>query len=255
MLTFDEGLVPLRRLRQARPPRHRPDARRRRDRRGRRGERRGQVDAVPRRVRTGARLDRRRADRRRSRSMASRWPASRSTSSRRGSGSGSRTRPRNSPGVTGSVFEEVALGPMNLGLPARETVGADQGRARDPRHRGPRRARTAAAVRRPGAARGHRLAARDATGPPRPRRADRTARPGGHPAGRRRRCASWPRPARRCSSSNTRPTCSTALCSRVARGRRAAASRSTGPRARSSPTRGSRHGASSRRRGSGWPRR
>lgn len=26
-------------------------------------------------------------------------------------------------GVTGSVFEEVALGPMNLGLPARETVG------------------------------------------------------------------------------------------------------------------------------------
>ncbi len=26
-------------------------------------------------------------------------------------------------GVTGTVFEEVALGPMNLGLPARETVG------------------------------------------------------------------------------------------------------------------------------------
>src|SRR6188768_1612289 len=25
-------------------------------------------------------------------------------------------------GITGSVFEEVALGPMNLGLPARETV-------------------------------------------------------------------------------------------------------------------------------------
>ena len=33
MLTFEKRLVPLRRLRQDRPPRHRPDARRRRDRR------------------------------------------------------------------------------------------------------------------------------------------------------------------------------------------------------------------------------
>ena len=34
-------------------------------------------------------------------------------------------------GVTGTVFEEVALGPMNLGLPARETVERTHGGARD----------------------------------------------------------------------------------------------------------------------------
>jgi energy-coupling factor transport system ATP-binding protein len=47
-------------------------------------------------------------------------------------------------GVTGSVFEEIALGPMNLGLPARETVdrtraamatlGIEALREREPRH-------------------------------------------------------------------------------------------------------------------------
>ncbi len=47
-------------------------------------------------------------------------------------------------GVSGSVFEEVALGPMNLGLPARETVartraalttlGIEDLREREPRH-------------------------------------------------------------------------------------------------------------------------
>jgi energy-coupling factor transporter ATP-binding protein EcfA2 len=47
-------------------------------------------------------------------------------------------------GVTGSVFEEIALGPMNLGLPARETVertraamatlGIEGLREREPRH-------------------------------------------------------------------------------------------------------------------------
>ncbi len=47
-------------------------------------------------------------------------------------------------GVSGSVFEEVALGPMNLGLPARETVartkaalatlGIEHLREREPRH-------------------------------------------------------------------------------------------------------------------------
>ena len=57
--------------------------------------------------------------------------------------------------------------------------------ARDARHRAPRRARAAPPVRRPGAARRHRLAARDATAPPRPRRADRPARPGGVAARRR----------------------------------------------------------------------
>jgi energy-coupling factor transport system ATP-binding protein len=47
-------------------------------------------------------------------------------------------------GVTGSVFEEVALGPMNLGLPARETVvrtkaALDTLRIGDLRDREPRR--------------------------------------------------------------------------------------------------------------------
>ena len=66
-----------------------------------------------------------------SRSTARRWPASRSTSSRRGSASASRTRPRSCPGSTGTVFEEVALGPMNLGLDVARDGRADAGGARD----------------------------------------------------------------------------------------------------------------------------
>ena len=75
------------------PPRHRPDARRRRDRRGRRCQRVRQVDAVPRGLGPGAGLDRRRADRRRAVDRRrGDGRTSRSTSSRPGSGSGSRTR-------------------------------------------------------------------------------------------------------------------------------------------------------------------
>ena len=60
MLQLTRSLVPLRRLRERGPPRHRPAARRRRDRRAGRAERGGQVDALPGRVRARAGVDRRR---------------------------------------------------------------------------------------------------------------------------------------------------------------------------------------------------
>ncbi len=87
-----------------------------------RGERRGQVDAVPGRVRARAGLDRRRADRRRSRSTASSMAGKPLHEFATRVGIGFQNPATQLSGVTGSVFEEVALGPMNLGLPARETV-------------------------------------------------------------------------------------------------------------------------------------
>ena len=89
-------------------------------------------------------------------------------------------------GIAGTVFEEVALGPMNLGLPVAETVArAHEAIARAAAsRRSP--ARPAPALRRPGAARRHRRrSSRCGRAPRDPRRADRPARPGGDAPGRR----------------------------------------------------------------------
>ena len=110
-------------------------------------------------------------------------------------------------GVADTVYEEVAFGPMNLGLPRRRGDRADRRCARLPADRGARRPRPGPPLGRPAAAGGDRRAARPAAAPPGPRRADRPARSGRDGAGRR--CAR--RPARatgpRSSSRSTRPTC------------------------------------------------
>ena len=113
-------------------------------------------------------------------------------------------------GVAATVFEEVALGPMNLGLPVAETVDratASAGGAsriehladRDPPRLSGGQAQLVAIA--------SLLAMRPR--PRRPRRADRPARPGGDAARRRGAPAASPRPARRSSSPSTRRTCST----------------------------------------------
>ena len=130
------------------------------------------------------------------------------TSWRSGSGSCSRTRSPSGPAYR-TVFEEVALGPMNLGLPADETVAGARGGPGYPRIEAWPSA-TRSPVGRAGAARRHRVAPGDAAAPPGPRRADRAARSGGDASGGRG-AAGARRTGTRSSSRSTRPTCSTDL--------------------------------------------
>ena len=148
-------------------------------------ERGGQVDALPRRVRPRARIDRRRADRGGAvdRRRADGGQPLHEFATR--VGIGFQNPATQLSGVTGSVFEEVALGPMNLGLTrARRSSG--------PRPPWPPSASSDLAEREPRRLSGGQgqlvviaslLAMRPA--PPRPRRADGPARPRGDPAGRR----------------------------------------------------------------------
>ena len=96
-------------------------------------------------------------------------------------------------GIAATVFEEVALGPMNLGLSARRDrrsnargdwpcSGSSRIAMRDPARLSGGQAQLV----------GIAVAAGDASGPRHPRRAHGPARPGRDAARRARPCASWP---------------------------------------------------------------
>ena len=101
-------------------------------------------------------------------------------------------------GIAATVFEEIALGPMNLGLPVPETVERtreaiarlklDHLIKRDPQRLSGGQAQLV----------GHCLAPRDAAAPHHPRRADRPARSGRDEAGRRGPSRRWPAREPRC---------------------------------------------------------
>ncbi len=147
--------------------------------------------------------------------------------------------------VADTVFEEIAFGPMNLGLPRDEVAANERGSPSSPCASSRWSSAIRAAVRRSAAARGHRRPARDAAGAPRPRRADRAARPGRERRSWRKPSAAWPADGACILIASRRRTCwppspaaSSSLvegADRARRSRRRGAGRSAPPESSASP--------------------